>query len=106
MRITCIVMLVTVTFSSMAAGVEVAGTTLERMPAELKTRFVLSAVPPQLCDGASVYLLDPAKGYTLSKRGTSGVACLVQRTAWEQADFRNDIYMPLCHDEADTKTYL
>jgi hypothetical protein len=30
----------------------------------------------------------------------------VERTAWEQADFRNDICVPLCYDAEGTKTYL
>jgi len=30
----------------------------------------------------------------------------VERTAWEHADFRNDIYVPLCYDAAGSKTYL
>jgi len=34
------------------------------------------------------------------------VTCLVGRTAWEQAEFRNDIYVPLCYDAAGSKTYL
>lgn len=73
---------------------------LERMPAQLETRFALSSLPPALRDRASVYLLDPTKGYELARRGTSGIACLVERTAWELADFRNDIYIPLCYDAA------
>jgi hypothetical protein len=76
------------------------------MPAELETRFALSALPPALRDGATVYLLDVKRGYRLSRQGTSGVTCLVERTAWEQADYRNDIYVPLCYDAAGTKTYL
>jgi hypothetical protein len=81
-------------------------TTMEQMPAKLETQFALSAVPPGLRDGATVYLLDPKKGYHLSRQGTSGVTCIVERTAWELADFRNDIYIPLCYDAAGTKTYL
>jgi hypothetical protein len=81
-------------------------TTLEEMPAKLETQFALSALPPALRDQATVYLLDPKKGYQLSRPGTSGVTCLVERTAWEQADFRNDIYVPLCYDAAGSKTYL
>lgn len=80
--------------------------TIDQMPAKLETRFALSALPPALRDQAAVYLLDPTKGYQLSRRGTSGVSCLVERTAWELADFRNDIYIPLCYDAAGTKSYL
>jgi hypothetical protein len=81
-------------------------TTLEQMPARLEARFALSALPPAMRDQASVYLLDPQTGYQLSRQGSSGVTCLVERTAWELADFRNDIYIPLCYDAAGTETYL
>jgi len=81
-------------------------TTIEQMPAKLETQFALSALPPALRDHATVYLLDPKKGYQLSRQGTSGVTCLVERTAWEQADSRNDIYVPLCYDAAGSKSYL
>lgn len=81
-------------------------TTIEPMPAKLESRFALSAVPPALREKASVYLLDPRRGYYLSKQGTSGVTCIVQRTDWELADYRNDIYFPLCYDAAGSKTYL
>jgi hypothetical protein len=85
---------------------QTAETTIEQMPANLETQFALSAAPPALRDRAAVYLLDPRKGYHLSRQGTSGVTCIVQRTSWEHADFRNDIYFPLCYDAVGTKTYL
>jgi len=81
-------------------------TTVEQMPAKLEIQFALSALPPALRDQATVYLLDPKKGYQLSRQGTSGVTCLVERTVWELADFRDDIYIPLCYDAVGTKTYL
>jgi hypothetical protein len=81
-------------------------TTIEQMPARLETQFALSAAPPGLRDRATVQLLEPSKGYHLSRQGTSGVTCIVQRTDSELADFRNDIYIPLCYDAVGTKTYL
>jgi len=89
-----------------AAAVRASDTTLERMPPELETQYALSALPPLMRDKARVYLLDPSSGYRAAQPGTSGVACLVERTAWEQADFRNDIYVPLCYDATGAKTYL
>src|SRR6267142_3295720 len=80
--------------------------TIEQMPAKLETQFALSALPPALRDQATVYLLDPHKGYQLFRQGTSGVTCLVERTVWEMADFRNDIYIPLCYDAVGTKAHL
>lgn len=81
-------------------------TTLEAMPAKLETQYALSAAPPRLREAASVYLLDPAKGYYLARRGTSGVTCIVQRTDWDMVDYRNDVYWPVCYDAIGTKTYL
>src|SRR5258706_1118565 len=79
---------------------------IEQMPAKLETQFALSALPPALRDQATVHLLDPQKGYQLSRQGTSGVTCLVERTVWEWADFRNDFYIPLCYDATGTKAHL
>lgn len=80
--------------------------TIDQMPVNLETRFALSALPPALRDRATVYLLDPKTGYRLSKQGTNGVTCLVERTVWELADFRDDIYIPLCYDAAGTMAHL
>lgn len=91
---------------STALASQASETTIEPMPTELETQFALSAVPPTLRDKATVYLLDPKRGYALARQGTSGVACLVERTVWEWADFRNDIYIPLCYDAVGTKAHL
>ena len=79
---------------------------IEPMPEALEIRFALSALTPALRGGATVYRLDVTKGYVLAQRGTTGVTCVVQRTAWEQADFRDDIYVPRCYDAAGSATYL
>jgi hypothetical protein len=100
------IIIVSVIGVSAARPCQATESTIEKMPATLETQFALSAAPPALRDKATVYLLDPKKGYHLSRQGTSGVTCIVERTAWELADFRNDIYIPLCYDAAGTKTYL
>ena len=89
-------------FGAQATAREAADTRLEQMPPELETQFALSALPRTLRDRATVLLLDPGKGYHSARQGTSGVACLVERTAWELSDLRNDIYIPLCFDAAGT----
>jgi hypothetical protein len=81
-------------------------TTLEAMPPKLETKFALSAAPPRVREAASVYLLDPAKGYYLSRPGSNGVTCIVQRTDWEMPELRDDVYWPVCYDATGTKTYL
>lgn len=79
---------------------------LDAMPADLETRYALSAAPPALREAAAVYLLDPGRGYKLARPGSSGLACLVERTAWELGDFRDDIYIPLCYDAAGAGGHL
>lgn len=108
MKIGWIPALVAISLIGMAAAAPgvATETTIEQMPAKLETQFALSAAPPGLRDRATVYLLDPKQGYHLSRQGTSGVTCIVERTSWELADFRNDIYFPLCYDAVGTKTYL
>ena len=56
---------------------------LERMPEPLETRFALSAAPPHLRENATTYLLDPVRGYVLSRKGTNGVSCIVVRSDWQ-----------------------
>jgi hypothetical protein len=108
MKIKWVLAIVTISLIGISAAPpsQATETTIEPMPAKLETQFALSALPPALRDQATVYLLDPEKGYQLSRQGTSGVTCLVERTAWELSDFRNDIYIPLCYDAVGTKTYL
>ena len=71
---------------------------LEKMPESLETDFALSALPPHLRDGASIYLLDPKKGYYLSRKGSNGFICFVDRTEWDRKEFRNDIASPISYD--------
>ena len=77
---------------------------LERMPEDLETDFALSALPPHLRAGATVYLLDPAKGYYVSRSGSNGFVCFISRTEWEWGEFRNDLAVPMSYDAEGAKT--
>jgi hypothetical protein len=81
---------------------------LEKMPESLEVRFALSALPPHLRDGATTYVLDPAAGYVVNRKGTNGFSCIVMRTewAWPQLAFRDDIYVPICYDEEGSTKML
>ena len=81
-----------------------ADTKLDKMPAALETDFALSALPPQLRAGATVYLLDPAKGYYIARKGSNGFITFVMRTAWEWAEFRNDIITAISYDAEGART--
>ena len=81
---------------------------LEKMPGALENRFALSAIPSHLREAATTYLLDPAKGYVLSQKGTNGISCIVVRSDWQWPDssFRDDIFWAVCYDEEGSKTLL
>ena len=79
---------------------------LEKMPADLETDFALSALPPQLRGAATVYLLDPDKGYYISRPGTNGFACFIARTEWEWAEFRQDVATPISYDAEGVRAIL
>lgn len=77
---------------------------LDKMPADLETQLALSALPPHLRAAATVYLLDPAKGYYITQKGTNGFICFVTRTDWEWGEFRKDIFAPMAYDAEGART--
>jgi hypothetical protein len=83
---------------------ETADTKLEKWPADLERDFALSALPPHLRSGATVYLLDPAKGYYIAKKGTNGFVCYIERTSWEWGEFRKDVAAPISYDPEGART--
>jgi hypothetical protein len=82
------------------------GWLLEKMPVDLETDFALSALPPHLRDSATIYLLDPNKGYYIARQGTNGFSTFVNRTEWEWAEFLQDTFAAISYDAEGTKTYL
>lgn len=79
-------------------------TPLDKMPPDLETALSLSALPPHLRAQATVYLLDPAKGFYMARRGSNGFICFISRTEWEWGKFRNDLYAPMAYDAEGAKT--
>lgn len=77
---------------------------LEKMPEDLEKDFALSALPSQLQPNATVYLLDPLKGYYISRQGTNGFVCFISRTEWEWGEFRKDLAIPMSYDAEGAKT--
>jgi len=81
---------------------------LEKMPESLEIRFASSAAPPHLRDNATIYILDPAKGYVIARKGTNGATCIVVRSDWQWANppFRDDVFWPVCYDSEGSRTLL
>jgi hypothetical protein len=76
---------------------------LNKMPTDLETELALQALPVQLRSAATVYLLDPAKGYYVAQKGSSGFICFVARTNWEWGEFRQDLFAPMAYDAEGAK---
>jgi hypothetical protein len=77
---------------------------LEKMPVDLETDFALSSMPAHMRGSATVYLLDPDKGYYMGRQGTNGFVCFVARTDWEHGEYRNDFAAPISYDAEGAKT--
>jgi hypothetical protein len=88
------------TFLTVMQGIaqSVAYDDLGKMPVDLETDYALSALPPHLRSNATVYLLDPKKGYYIGRQGSNGFICFVSRTEWEWEEFRNDLAPAISYD--------
>jgi hypothetical protein len=91
-------------FSIQSFGQSPADWKLERMPADLETDFALSSLPTHVRKDATVYLLDPEKGYYISHQGTNEFICFVIRTEWESGEFRPDLATAISYDAEGAKT--
>ena len=96
--------LIVIFLSIQSFGQVSAGWKLERMPAALETDFALSCLPPHIRPGATVYLLDPEKGYYVARQGNNGYMCFVARTDWERGAFRQDFAAAISYDAEGTRT--
>ena len=85
---------------------EASGWQLEKMPDSLEFQYALSSLPPHLRDNATVYLLDPKKGYYIARKGTNGFSAYVHRTEWERGEYVQDTYAALGFDSTGSKTLL
>lgn len=89
------------------------GHKLEPLPRDLETQLALSALPPHLRDNATVYVLNPNKGFEVARQGTNGFHAFVARTGddtfrgtWPLKAYRDDILYPISFDEAGTKAQM
>jgi len=86
---------------------------LEPLPRDLEIQLALSALPPHLRDNATVYVLNPDKGFEIARKGTNGFDAFVARTGddtfrgtWPLKAYRDDILYPISFDEAGTKAQM
>ncbi len=86
---------------------------VEPLPRDLEIQLALSALPPHLRDNATVYVLNPAKGFEVARKGTNGFHAFVARTGddsfrgcWPLTEYRDDILYPISFDSAGVKAQM
>src|SRR5947209_2423286 len=86
---------------------------VEPLPRDLEMQLALSALPPHLRDNATVYVLNPDKGFEVARKGTNGFHAFVARTgddtfrgSWPLKKYRDDILYPISFDEAGSKAQM
>ena len=86
---------------------------IEPLPQALEIQLALSALPPHLRDNATVYILNPDKGFEVARKGTNGFHAFVARTgddtfmgAWPFKEYRDDILYPVSFDNAGVKAQM
>ncbi len=86
---------------------------IEPLPRDLEIQLALSALPRHLRDGATVYVLNPDKGFEVVRKGTNGFHAFVARTGddtfrgcWPLTEYRDDILYPISFDAAGAKQQM
>jgi hypothetical protein len=89
------------------------GNKIEPLPRDLEIQLALSALPPHLRDNATVYVLNPDKGFEVARKGTNGFHAFIARTgddsfrgSWPLTKYRDDILYPISFDEAGAKAQM
>jgi hypothetical protein len=86
---------------------------IEPLPRDLEIQLALSALPPHLRENATVYNLNPDKGFQVARKGTNGIHTLVARTgddafrgSWPLTKYRDDVLIPISFDKAGAKAQM
>ncbi|TMB93790.1 MAG: hypothetical protein E6J42_12385 [Chloroflexi bacterium] len=86
---------------------------IEPLPRDLEIQLALSALPRHLRENATVYVLNPAKGFEVARKGTNEFHAFVARTgddtfkgSWLLTQYRSDILYPISFDKAGSKAQM
>jgi len=86
---------------------------IEPLPRDLEIQLALSALPPHLRDHATVYVLNPDKGFEVARTGANGFHAFVARTgddafrgSWPLTKYRDDILYPISFDKAGARAQM
>lgn len=83
------------------------------LPKNLEFQLALSALPPHLREQATVYRLNPQKGFEMVRKGTNGFHAFVARSSpdvwmgsWPFNEYPSDILIPIAFDSAGAEANM
>ncbi|MGO9568284.1 MAG: hypothetical protein ACLP5H_12155 [Desulfomonilaceae bacterium] len=86
---------------------------IEPLPRDLEIQLALSALPSHFRDNATVYVLNPDKGFEVARKGANGFHTFVARTGDDAfrgsrplTEYRDDILYPISFDKAGAKEQM
>lgn len=86
---------------------------IDPLPRDLEIQLAQSALPPHLRENATVYILNPDKGFEVAIEGTNGFHAFVARTGddafrgtWAFTQYRKDILYPIAFDAAGAREQM
>lgn len=91
-----------------------AGNKIIPLPRDLEIHLALSSLPSHLRDEATVYILNPDRGYEIDRKGSNGFHALVDRIdsggfyrgSWPYTKYRDDMLVPISFDGAGAKEQM
>ena len=113
-KVQTIIVIVGLLFSLAASAENPKGMNkIEPLPRDLEIQLALSALPLHLRDNATVYILNPDKGFEVARKGANGFHTFVARTgddtfrgSWPFTEYRDDLLYPISFDAAGAKQQM
>jgi hypothetical protein len=86
---------------------------IEALPRDLEMELAASALPAHLQEAATLYVLDPRRGFAIARKGTNGFHALVARTGddafrgtWPLTEYPPDVLYPIAFDAAGSSSHM
>lgn len=86
---------------------------IEALPRDVEMELAASALPAHLQEAATIYVLDPRKGFAVARKGTNGFHALVARTgddafrgSWPLTEYPPDVLYPIGFSAAGATSHM
>ncbi len=86
---------------------------IKPLPQDLEIQLALSSLPSHLRENATVYVLNPDRGFEVARKGSNGFHALVDRIdpggfrgSWPYTEYRDDMLVPISFDSAGAKEHM